>query len=848
MKRTANKQKMLFRKTVIIGELYKYIAFIAFVMLPLVANAAPSITSFSGTVSHGQPITISGSSFTVKPYAAPELWDTVDNISAYSALSNGATIPVGVGKPWMSNGYYSYTLNNMKLSTGTQRGVSTKNYGATAEASFEYHPIAHPSGAIYLSWWIRSQGSLPNSLKFLRISDSRDEQYKTFSMAVDNQYVFLRPSTASCYNNSYTGSIGANKPPADTWTRFEVLLDGNNKFYTTWMNGVQKGTYSWASGGCDAVSFNSLWRIGIDEESATFWMDDVYLDTTPARVEICSGSTWATRGHCEVQPATSWDVSTVVVSVNQGSFVNGTSAYIYLIDNNGIASNGRQILFGSSGGGTSDTTLPTASITNPVAGATVSGNVSVSVSASDNVGVTKVELYVDGTLSNSDTTSPYTFTWNTATASNGSHTLSTKAYDALNNAGTSTSVTVTVSNTFVDTTAPTVSISSPTNGAEVTGNIGVTTSVSDNVGISKVEFFMDSATTPAATITSSPYTFTLNTALVANGTHTVNAKAYDAANNIGQSTTVSVTVNNSTTPAGSIMRNECANPPVGTVFCEDFEGINPKSHFDDYDGNPDTENLVVTDNGPSADPANKEVRLRVPTGQGGGSDLIKVLPGSYDKLYARWYFKYEPGFNFNAGNHGGGLAAGDRNLIGQSGIRPTGDDWAGFFMQYNPGTPYNVAPYAYSYYRGMYQDCSDPNGGCYGDSLPCVFDSGASYCTKPQDRPAVTLPTLVAGKWYCYEQLVDMGTASTNGTGATGRLTQWMDGSIISDNSNLWLRTTSSLKLQNLWLSLYFGDGTHSTVGELIDNVVVSTQRVGCGSIVPLPIPANLKTISINPD
>ena len=99
--------------------------------------------------------------------------------------------------------------------------------------------------------------------------------------------------------------------------------------------------------------------------------------------------------------------------------------------------------------------------------------------------------------------------------------------------------------------------------------------------------------------------------------------------------------------AASIPRNECANPPAGTVFCEDFEGANPKADFDDYDGNPDTENQIITDSGPSGDPSNKLIRLRVPSGQSGTSDLFKVLPGSYDKLYARWYFKYETGFDFH---------------------------------------------------------------------------------------------------------------------------------------------------------------------------------------------------------
>ncbi|HEY2324300.1 MAG TPA: Ig-like domain-containing protein, partial [Thermoanaerobaculia bacterium] len=93
-----------------------------------------------------------------------------------------------------------------------------------------------------------------------------------------------------------------------------------------------------------------------------------------------------------------------------------------------------------------DTTAPTTSITAPTNGATVSGTTTVSANASDNVGVTKGEFYLDGALQSTDTTSPYSWSWNTATAANGSHSLVTKAYDAAGNIGTSSTVTVTVSN------------------------------------------------------------------------------------------------------------------------------------------------------------------------------------------------------------------------------------------------------------------------------------------------------------------------------------------------------------------------------------------------------------------
>jgi YD repeat-containing protein len=120
------------------------------------------------------------------------------------------------------------------------------------------------------------------------------------------------------------------------------------------------------------------------------------------------------------------------------------------------------------GGGTADTTPPTTSITAPAAGATVSGTVTVTASASDNVGVTRVELSVDGALLATDSAAPYSASWNTTTATNAAHTLTSKAYDAAGNVGTSAAVTVTVSN--ATTPPPTCATSS-----QLLGNPGFET-------------------------------------------------------------------------------------------------------------------------------------------------------------------------------------------------------------------------------------------------------------------------------------------------------------------------------------------------------------------------------------
>lgn len=91
-----------------------------------------------------------------------------------------------------------------------------------------------------------------------------------------------------------------------------------------------------------------------------------------------------------------------------------------------------------------DTTPPTAAITAPAAGSTVSGTVAVRVTASDDVGVTRVEVRVDGLAVGSDSTAPYSVDVDTRALASGPHTLSAIAFDFAGNAGASAGVPVTV--------------------------------------------------------------------------------------------------------------------------------------------------------------------------------------------------------------------------------------------------------------------------------------------------------------------------------------------------------------------------------------------------------------------
>ena len=95
----------------------------------------------------------------------------------------------------------------------------------------------------------------------------------------------------------------------------------------------------------------------------------------------------------------------------------------------------------------SDTTAPSVSMTAPTSGATVSGTVTLSATATDSVGIAGVQFKLDGAnLSAEVITAPYTLPWTTTTVSDGTHTLTAVARDAAGNLATSAAVTVSVAN------------------------------------------------------------------------------------------------------------------------------------------------------------------------------------------------------------------------------------------------------------------------------------------------------------------------------------------------------------------------------------------------------------------
>ena len=183
---------------------------------------------------------------------------------------------------------------------------------------------------------------------------------------------------------------------------------------------------------------------------------------------------------------------------------------------------------------TSDGSPPNVTFTSPTNGATVAGVVNIAINATDNVGIQRAWFYIDDVYLRSDAAAPYTAAWDT-TGLSGAHQIRARVYDLAGNY-TDALINVTVSS---DATPPAVNITSPANGAVVSGSVTISATATDASGIQRVWFYVDDVYLRSDAI--APYTATWNASGAGSGPHTIRVRAYDNAGNYAD-TTVSVTV------------------------------------------------------------------------------------------------------------------------------------------------------------------------------------------------------------------------------------------------------------------------------------------------------------------
>jgi hypothetical protein len=273
-------------------------------------------------------------------------------------------------------------------------------------------------------------------------------------------------------------SVTISTPTPSSTVQAAVTVQGNASAPTSlssielWVDGAKTSTttaasfsFNWntmtVANGPHSLTVKAYEPSGVTgQASINVSVNNLTPDTTPPSVGISSPANGSTvAGVVPVQGSATDNVGVVSIQlVVDGTPGATTSSSPFSFNwNSSLASNGNHTLTvkASDAAGNvgqalttvnvsnqTDTTPPTVSITSPVDGQTLWSGTNVMVVAWDDVGVTQVSLYVDGVLYGTDSSAPYTFSFNAKKLSKGTHALTAKARDAAGNSATSTAVTV----------------------------------------------------------------------------------------------------------------------------------------------------------------------------------------------------------------------------------------------------------------------------------------------------------------------------------------------------------------------------------------------------------------------
>jgi hypothetical protein len=304
------------------------------------AQAAPVISSTSGEFSTNGTVVISGTSFGTKPTAAPLVFDNfeVGNPGA-KVLTAKATVGQWDTGAGYDNGAYSNAqkyagAQSVKLST---EGRAYYNLSMCKNGTFP---------TVYLDWRVRLHyyDKVSRNWKPWRVYGNNDTLQA-------NSLLMCTSSLMSVQNGGNGGgtwwdSFGAF--PQDKWQHYQVILKASSAPNATdgvvmqYIDGQLVSNHTGVNTRAmaahwDQIRIGHYWAYdGVDEcpsnAGADIYLDDVYVDTTWARVELGNAATYAGSTRREVQIPKAWSGTSIQFAVNTGTLQQGATAYLYVTD------------------------------------------------------------------------------------------------------------------------------------------------------------------------------------------------------------------------------------------------------------------------------------------------------------------------------------------------------------------------------------------------------------------------------------------------------------------------------------------------------------------------------------
>lgn len=330
-----------------------FLAIIFFGVFGLVesSQAAPDVTNVSGTIEHGQNITVYGSGFGIKSTATPLVWDN------FEYGSDGDNLDTASGGKW-THYQTGSVVSKVKISTGQHYAGSRSAYNAlwqrpdgdegqefgTAYQEFSAGDEAYVS--MVVRWDTDATGTTSGMWKWFRLNNQ--EHVYSGVPNIDCTYFNQSAWLAAAQNDgvNYKQQDLIRTYAKQTWFRIEYYLKlstpgGTDGLAQLYVNNSLLSTDKWTTTtrgiGITSLLSNLLlpfmWVNGNNNEKYYVWVDDVYVDNTPARVSLCSGSAWAARGSCAIQPPSTWDANgdEITATVNLGA-LTGDTAYLFVCD------------------------------------------------------------------------------------------------------------------------------------------------------------------------------------------------------------------------------------------------------------------------------------------------------------------------------------------------------------------------------------------------------------------------------------------------------------------------------------------------------------------------------------
>ncbi len=225
------------------------------------------------------------------------------------------------------------------------------------------------------------------------------------------------------------------------------------------------------------------------------------------------------------------------------------------------------------------------SLTSPSNGSTVSGTVTIGVATGPST--SWANIYLNGEYQSS--TPPDYFYWHTNGMPDGQYQVSATAFDSSgHNLGSSES-SVTVANGFTAAASNAVSLSSPSNGSTVSGNVSIAAAIGSGVGW--INFYVDGDYLSS----SPPLNFNWNSGSVGNGNHTISARAFSSSGGAMGSASSTVSVQNSSvTSSGHFYTQPPGSSLPSGAACASAVRRNP--NFEPRPENYTANHTVPTDN------------------------------------------------------------------------------------------------------------------------------------------------------------------------------------------------------------------------------------------------------------